>query len=195
MARMRISRLEVLTVVVVLGLAAYVFVPIVRAGRAEAMQAACAGQLASIGRALGEYLDANGDRWPFVDKLRRVSRHDPRWPVLPDVLSPYLSDRSLYHCPADTREIENEALQKEFGSRSTWFETEGLSYEWLWPDAYGGRRVGDEDLTPLSGRGKGRADQDLLSEFGSFHEGAGRVNILYADFIVRPAEDAWTAEE
>lgn len=184
---MRISKLEIVALLIVAALAAYVYVPVLQQNRAKSLQAACAFNLTTIGQGLSDYMEANDARWPYVDKLGSISRHDPSWPILPDVLSPYINDRSVYRCPADVREIEDAELIKKFGTRSTWFETEGLSYEWLWADAYGGRRVGKEKLSRVSGRGKGRADQDLLSDFDFFHKSAGGTNILFADFVVRPA--------
>jgi len=81
---MRISKLEIVALLIVAGLAAYVFVPVLQQNRARSLQAACAFNLATIGQGLSSYLDANDARWPQVDKLGSVSRHDPAWPILPD---------------------------------------------------------------------------------------------------------------
>lgn len=183
---MRPTRFEIFVLLVVLGLTAYVAIPEWQAHRARAMQATCMSNLRAIGVGLSGYLEANDSTWPSVDKLLTFSRRDKPWPTLPVVLEPYVDANDVFLCPADSREIEDDALRSKFGSNSTWYATEGLSYEWLGGDAYGGRRIGKENLTRLAGLGKGRADQDLLRDFESFHAGLGGSNTLFADFEARP---------
>lgn len=182
---MRPTRFEIFVLLVVLALAGYVFVPLWRHSRAEAMRDSCLANLSAIGTGLSAYLESNNETWPSVDKLRTFTRYDEHRPTLSVVLKPYVKSEAIWRCPADSREVEDEVLRAEFGANSTWYETEGLSYEWIWPDVYAGRRVGEEKLSRLSGRGKGRADQDLLRDFEAFHVGVGRSNTLYADFVAR----------
>jgi hypothetical protein len=105
------------------------------------------------------------------------------------VLEPYLSgDKEAFHCPADKRVLSADSpLLKTFPSSTTWFATEGTSYEWVMGDAYGGKKVGDESLAKASGFGLGRADQPLLTEFDLFHKGdnEGALNTLNADLKPR----------
>ncbi|MCB9851862.1 MAG: hypothetical protein H6819_02100 [Phycisphaerales bacterium] len=183
---MRPTRFEIFVLVVVVGLAAYVVVPMWRRSRAQAMQATCLSNLQTIGAGLSAYLEANDSTWPYVGKLRTFSRYDKPWPILPVALKSFVKSEYAYRCPADSRQLKDDALRGEFGAESTWYATEGLSYEWIWPEAYAGRQVGHEELSRLSGRGKGRADQDLLRDFEAFHVGLGGANTLYADFIARP---------
>ncbi|MCA9255228.1 MAG: hypothetical protein KDA33_06295 [Phycisphaerales bacterium] len=189
---MRPTRFEIFVLLVVLGLTAYVATPIWRRHRAESMRDACLSNLETIGAALSAYLEENNATWPYIDRLRSFSRFDKPWPTAPVVLKPWVISEGVFHCPADSREVKDDALRAKFGADSTWYATEGLSYEWIWPEAYGGYRVGREKLSRLGGRGKGRADQDLLRDYESFHIGAGRANTLYADFVARtdmaPAE-------
>lgn len=136
------------------------------------------------------YFQDNGQRWPFVDKLKTVSVHTPPWPTLPAVLDKYISDREAFHCPADERVIDPESpLATKFPKETTWFETEGTSYEWLWGEAYGGKKVGEESLAQAKGFGMGRADQPLLADFSPFHagDGGGTFNTLNADLKPRTA--------
>lgn len=149
------------------------------------MRVACLSNLTAIGTALSGYLEDNNATWPYIDRLRSFSRFDKPWPTAPVVLKSYVKSEDDFHCPADSREVTDDALRAAYGDDSTWYATEGLSYEWIWPEAYGGYRVGGEKLSRLGGRGKGRADQDLLRDFESFHVGAGRANTLYADFVAR----------
>lgn len=147
--------------------------------------------LAEIGAALSSYLSANDHRWPYVEKLASVKRHSPGWPTLPVVLEPFLAgDGEAFHCPADERRLDPDSpLAKTFASNTTWFATEGTSYEWVMGDSYGGKRVGEESLARASGFGLGRADQPLLTEFGLFHKGddEGALNTLNADLKPRTA--------
>lgn len=183
---MRPTRFEIFVLLVVLGLTAYVAIPEWRESRARAMQATCMSNLRAIGVGLSGYLEANDSTWPSVDKLLTFSRREPPWPTLRVVLESYVQGDAVFRCPADSRQIDDEGLRSKFGSDSTWFATEGLSYEWLGGDAYGGHRVGEEKLSRLAGLGKGRADQDLLRDFEAFHDGLGGSNTLFADFEARP---------
>jgi|CXWL01.1.fsa_nt_gi hypothetical protein len=155
--------------------------------------------LSQIGGAMSAYLTANDQHWPYVEKLSSVKRHTPPWPTLPVVLEPYLAgDKEAFHCPADTRELAADSpLAKTSPSSTTWFATEGTSYEWLMGDSYGGKKVGDESLAKASGFGLGRADQPLLTEFDLFHKGddEGALNTLNADLKPRTARPRRSASE
>jgi hypothetical protein len=149
-------------------------------------------RLKVVAEAMTSYLQDNGQRWPYVDKLRTVSTHTPSWQTLPVVLEKYARDREAFHCPADQRVLEaDSALAKKFPKKTTWFETEGTSYEWLWGEAYGGKKVGEESLAQAKGFGMGRADQPLLQDFAPFHagDGGGSFNTLNADLKARTARD------
>ncbi len=125
-----------------------------------------------------------------------MTLHHPPWPTLPKVLDKYLaktvSGKSAFECPADKRVIDPDSpLAKKFPKDTTWFETEGTSYEWLWGEAYGGKKVGEESLAQAKGFGMGRADQPLLTDFAPFHagDGGGSFNTLNADLKPRTARD------
>ncbi len=182
---MRPSRFEIMVLGVVLCLGAYVYVPMHLAQRDRARATMCLENLREIGTALGGYLPAHDAQWPYVGKLK-----SSEWPTLPNVLRG-MDDSSddIFACPSDARTLaDDDSRQSEFGSSTTWFATEGLSYEWVWPQAYGGRDVGDEALSKASGEGKGRADQDILSDFEVFHNWG--LNTLFADLAARPPRDA-----
>ena len=164
-------------------------------GNAKARVAAdrtkCLANLKDVAAALTAYHQANDNRWPCVEMLKSVPMHTPAWSTMADALKPHLADpaKSL-HCPADTRTLQDGSpLLSKFSRNTTWFETEGTSYEWMFAAAYGGKRVGEEDF------GKhmrlGRADQPLLRDFDTFHTGddAGAFNTLNADLKPRTSRD------
>lgn len=164
-------------------------------GGGAAQREACLANLATIGKGLSAYLDANDQRWPYVAKLRSLPMHNPPWPILPDVLKTYGGDGAgdAFRCPADRRTLsEDSPLVKQFGRQTTWYATEGSSYEWIWGEAYGGKRVGEETLTKAKGFGLGRADQPMLADFDAFHTGddKGPFNTLNADLKPRTARTA-----
>jgi hypothetical protein len=159
-------------------------------------RARCLANLRIIGDGLTAYLEANDQRWPYVAKLRSTPMHDPPWPTLPAVLRPFLGDLAddkAYRCPADRRTLADDSpLVKQFSKRTTWFETEGSSYEWMWGEVYGGVKVGEESLAKARGFGLGRADLPLLADFEPFHAGdnEGTFNTLNADLKPRTARRA-----
>ncbi len=187
--RLGVKRIEIILVVAVLCMAAWLVVPAIGRSRTAARREACLANLARIGEAFGQYLSDHDQRWPYVAKLASIKTHEPPWPVLPTVLGKYISDDlEAFHCPADRRTLSSDSsLRETFSARTTWYETEGTSYEYWMGNAYGGKRVGEESLSKASGFGLGRADQPLLTDFEAFHEGdgGGSFNTLNADLKPR----------
>lgn len=183
------TKVELAVLVLVLGVAALLVTPVLNGRTIARDRAKCLANLGSIGKALAGYLADSGDRWPFVSKLESARSGDPPWPTLPEVLSKYLPSTSdAFHCPADRRTLTaNSPLRKKFSEKTTYFETEGTSYEWWFGEAYGGRKIGEESLSKSTGFGLGRADQPLLSDFEPFHKGdeLGAINTLNADLKPR----------
>lgn len=188
-----VAKIEILIVLLVLTAGGIVFLPSwARSGIAEKRQA-CLSKLGEIGKALTAYLNESDQTWPHVAKLRSVALHDPPWPTLPVVLGRYVQDdAAVFRCPADERRLAaDHPLAREFGAKSTWWKTEGTSYEWLMGEAYGGKKVGQEVLSKAGGFGMGRADMPLITEFEPFHDGdgGGSFNTLNADLKPRTARD------
>ncbi|HWL94955.1 MAG TPA: hypothetical protein VNT79_15655 [Phycisphaerae bacterium] len=175
--------MEIVAIVWVLGLATWVLLPVISEKRTVAARTRCLNNLDQIGKALSSYMTANGERWPFVSKLSsiKVGTESDQWQTLPAVLESFLQmDSDAYRCPLDSRSSET-------GDADTYYESEGLSYEWFWSEARGGRKIGEESISNAKGFGFGRADQRVLSDFEAFHEGTGGggYNILFADFVAR----------
>ncbi len=157
-------------------------------GRVSAQRAACLENLATISKALQAYLADNDHRWPAVAKLASIKTDSAKWPTLPEVLDRYVKDRNSYHCPADQRTLSDDSpLRSKFSAKTSYFATEGTSYEWWFGEAYAGKKVGEESLGKSGGFGMGKADQPLLSDFEPFHTGdeLGAINTLNADFKQR----------
>lgn len=151
----------------------------------------CLANLKDISAALTAYHQANDQRWPYIEKLKSAPLNTPPWSSLADALKPHLADpaKSL-RCPADARTLEDGSpLLAKFNRKTTWFETEGTSYEWSFAAAYGGHKVGKEEFGKLMRMG--RADQPLLRDFDTFHDGddAGSFNTLNADLKPRTSRE------
>lgn len=160
--------------------------------RVEADRAQCLANLKDISAALTAYHAANDQRWPYIEMLKSAPMHTPPWSSLADALKPHLADPAkALHCPADSRTLEDGSpLLAKFSKNTTWFETEGTSYEWSFAAAYGGRKVGKEDFGKLMRFG--RADQPLLRDFETFHTGddTGTFNTLNADLKPRTSRES-----
>ncbi len=157
----------------------------------ESRRQQCLSNLEVIGRAMSEYAAQSGGKWPWVAKLPSVEDHQPAWHSLPEVLRPFMEGQAeRFRCPADTRTLEEgHPLFGKFGEHTTYFETEGTSYEWVLQNLYAGQPVGRDPLTRADGFGMGAADQPIVWDFGPFHargDEPGAFNILYADFKARP---------
>jgi hypothetical protein len=189
-----VAWIEILAGLAVLAVAAGFVVPALQRARVGAGRETCLANLVAIGRGLGLYIRANGDRWPYVAKLRSFKLHEPPWPTLPEVLTGFLGgDAGVFHCPGDVRELTaDDPLAGSFPMRTTWYETEGLSYGWRWSEVRGGEKVGETSLTRATGSGIGPADQELLTDFELFHkgDGGGAYNTLFADFNARMSRAA-----
>jgi hypothetical protein len=192
-SRKAVTRIEVALGLLVVAGAGWLLIPSLGSGAVAAKRTQCLANLGRIGQALTSYLAESDQRWPYVAKLTTIELHTPPWPTLPRVIEKHLvGDVSVFHCPADRRELPADSpLAAKLGKDTTWFETEGTSYEWLWGEAYGGKKVGEESLAQAKGFGMGRADQPLLADFAPFHagDGGGSFNTLNADLKPRTARD------
>ncbi|MFK7852359.1 MAG: type IV pilin protein [Akkermansiaceae bacterium] len=147
---------ELLIVIAIIGVLAGIAVPVSRSMVAKGKEAACLGNLRSIGIGLQSYLQDNNNRLPVL-ALGRASKSSPE-PVLETVLLPYLESEEVFRCPADTEE----------------FSKTGCSYNWN--ITQNGLHVSKVEFL-----GKDQpASIPLVSDKESWHPGG--TNFLYADF-------------
>jgi len=148
--------LVVLAIVVVLGA---LLIPAVQKLRASAHRASCAANLHQLSIAMESRRGTGDRRFPDAAQLPSLT---PGKPNIAQVLGPYVENNSeVFHCPSD----------------STFFPTEGTSYE------YSIRNVGltPEDLINQ----RRRLDLTwVMYDYDCFHGVAGTPgcrNFLYAD--------------
>ena len=96
--------LELLIVVVIIAVLAGVAFPVGRSMLAKSREAACLGNLRSIGVGLQLYLQDNNQKLPTL-VLGRESKASEE-PVLETVLLPYMESRDAFECPADHKEFD-----------------------------------------------------------------------------------------
>lgn len=147
---------EILVVLAIVGTLAGVGYPLAQSFVAKSREAACVGQLRSLGVALQSYLQENNNLMPTLSTMR--ASKDDESPALETVLLAYVDSPEAFHCPADKEQ----------------FAKTGSSY--LWNSTQNGLHV-----TKLSFFGiKNRPDKiPLITDKESWHP--GEVNFLYAD--------------
>ena len=134
---------ELLVVIAIIGALVGLLMPAVQSARESARRTHCKSNLKQIGLAMTRLLDRDGERGKFPRCARLPKSQNPdSLPSLFDVLAPYCeSNREIFHCPSDYYDVaealegvEEEAIRQkieaEAGEFETWFEKEGLSYEY-----------------------------------------------------------------
>jgi prepilin-type N-terminal cleavage/methylation domain-containing protein len=145
---------EMLVVLAVVGTLAGIAYPVTRSFIERSREAACLGNLRSLGIALQGYLQEHNNIMPVMAS-GRASASDPI-PVLDTVLLPYLGTPAAFQCPADKKE----------------FEKTGSSYSW---NSYqSGRHV-----SKLYFFGIRQNHIPLISDKESWHPSG--TNFLHAD--------------
>lgn len=145
---------EMLVVLAIAGTLAGIAYPITRSFIDRSREAACLGNLRSLGVALQTHLQENNDIMPVMETGRESKANEV--PVLDTVLLPYLETNAAFHCPADKEQ----------------FETTGTSYSW---NSYqSGRHVSQLYFFGI------RPDSiPLITDKESWHPSG--TNFLYAD--------------
>ena len=133
---------ELITVTAIIGALVALLLPAVQAARESARRTQCKSNLRQIGVAMTSYLDRQGERgkFPVAAKLP-VTVNPLKLPSLYDVLADDCErNREMFRCPSDQSTEPDDAsadddeatkAAKEAAKQfATWFEREGLSYEY-----------------------------------------------------------------
>lgn len=194
---------DLLVVLAFVVIAAALLFPIFARARArvKAWQTVCTSNLRQIGSAVFLYARDNDDLFPYgvdasdkyTDAWRGQTRLWPAiksYPLLPDVLSPYLKSRDVWRCPADTGfDYEDAPLGNVyFTGRPSSYRAYGMSYYYRTSLALDHKTlaglVGYDAAAPHAEHGPAEVNV-LCDGRGSWHGGsegaARRYDVLMAD--------------
>jgi prepilin-type N-terminal cleavage/methylation domain-containing protein/prepilin-type processing-associated H-X9-DG protein len=151
--------LEILVTVAIIGLLAAIAVPSFTAISARGESTKCLSNLRQLGIALNLYLGDHDQQMPTMLAGRRST--DEEVPVLDEVLGSYITEASVFRCPADP---------------SVW-KASGTSY--YWNVALNGQRATSLNFLNLV---DDRSRIPVLSDKEGWHRyREDKVNFLYAD--------------
>lgn len=124
---------ELLVVIAIIGILVALLLPAVQYARESARSTQCKSNLRQIGLALDQYIDRQGSRGKFPDAAQLPSVANLVTPVVPaltKVLAGYTEEnQEMFHCPSD-RLDEKDATAIAGVIYETYFQQEGLSYEY-----------------------------------------------------------------
>lgn len=232
--RSAFTLIELLVVIGIIALLAAILFPVFAAARGKARQITCLSNLRQVGVATQMYVsDYDGffpyakdasDKWvPEIwagapqkcrDKLKEMALLHPeaRADSDPGVLSPYIRNRDVWRCPADTGFdlLDNNDVcggPCPMAARPSMYEAYGASY--LYRTEFSFRQINVDTVTAkgsVSGKELGPASlMYLFDGNGSWHgspfslgRNALRYNCLFADGHVKSLpyaeyQDAWLA--
>jgi prepilin-type N-terminal cleavage/methylation domain-containing protein/prepilin-type processing-associated H-X9-DG protein len=183
---------ELLVVIAIIGALVGLLMPAVQSARESARRTQCKSNLKQLGLAMTQLLDRDGERGKFPQCARLPKSHNSsNLPSLFDVLAPYCeSNREIFRCPSDNYDLQDalegvtddarrQKIEQEAEDFETWFEREGLSYEY--PSFIFAGKTRPE-VMELAQRGS--SDIWIVYDFGAFHGPKGQDgarNYAYLD--------------
>ena len=103
----------------------------------DARRTSCTSNLMQIGYAVTMYRSDYDDKYPFaadpqihatggnIGTYLGMEEIGPELPMLPDVLSPYVKSRGIWHCPSDTGGV---VVDKPYVAYESMYGKYGMSY-------------------------------------------------------------------
>jgi prepilin-type processing-associated H-X9-DG protein len=121
-------------VISIIGVLVGLLLPAIQRARESARSTQCKSNLRQIGIAMTRYLDQQGERGTFPTTARLPRTVNPtKLPALYDVLAPFCEkNREIFICPSDyyVQKPDENGVIDEKDRFETWYDREGLSYEY-----------------------------------------------------------------